>query len=219
MSTGWVVPPEEVAVERAVEAANRDEADDQVEPLLEGVATWSTAKILPLAVAMGVAVAVFIFWVSPDPALIEWQLTVLTLAILLCGFLTVGLYRGVQLERSRKRPHIRLPGLPESGGDGFNLGDLGGDGEGWLVVLALIALIVVAAVFLQALLVIVPPVLFGLYRGCDRILRLAFAGPRTCTGSWPGSLKLGLAYSGYAIGAVFAATWLVRAAWLAVSHS
>ena len=41
MSTGWVVPPEEVAVERAVEAANRDEADDQVEPLLEGVATWS----------------------------------------------------------------------------------------------------------------------------------------------------------------------------------
>jgi hypothetical protein len=192
--------------------------DPVVEPELPGPA-WSTTVILPLAVTIGIATAVAVFWASPAPVLIEWQLTLLVLSVCLAAFLTVGIYRGVHLATPKRRPG-RL-GLPDGGWnfggiDGFSLD--GGSGEGCAVLVLVIVFVILAFVAVQFLLMILPPVIYALYRVCDALLRKAFVGERSCSGSWPGSLKLGLAFAGPVVGVLVAATWLVRAAWIAATH-
>ena len=165
--------------------------DPVVEPEPPGPA-WSTTVILPLAVTIGIATAVAVFWVSPAPVLIEWQLTLLVLSVCLTAFLTVGLYRGVHLATPKRRPG-RL-GLPDGGWDfgGIDGASLDiGSGEGCAVALLLIVFVIVAVVALQALLMLVPPVIYTLYRLCDALLRKALVGERSCSGSWPDSLQPG----------------------------
>jgi len=195
-----------------------ESGDLEVEPDLPGPA-WSTAVILPLAVTIGIAIAVAVFWVSPAPVLIEWQLTILALSVCLAAFLTVGIYRGVRLATPKRRPG-RL-GLPDGGWDLGGIDGIsfdGGSGEGCAVVLLVIVFVIMAVVALQLVLMILPPVIYALYRLCDALLRKIFVGERSCTGSWPGSLKLGLACTGYAVGVLVAGTWLVRAAWITANH-
>jgi hypothetical protein len=190
----------------------------EVEPDRPGP-DWSTAVILPLAVTIGVAIAVAVFWVSPAPVLIEWQLTILVLSVCLTAFLTVGIYRGVHLATPKRLP--RRMGLLDGG---WNLGSVDGfsfdigSGEGCAVFLLVIVFVIVALIAMQFLLMILPPVIYALYRLCDALLRKVLVGERSCSGSWPGSLGLGLVYAGCAVGVLVAGTWLVRAAWIAATH-
>jgi hypothetical protein len=180
----------------------------------------STAAILAAASTVVIASTVVVFWFSTAPVMVEWQLTVVVLAICLCTILTVSLYRGVRLERLGGPP--RRFSLPSDFDIPLDVGSVGGDGggaadfgEGCLVALLVLALVVLAVVTVQFLLLAVPPVLYGLYRLCDRLLRYFFAASRACKGRPWRSLRLALACTGYAVAILYGGPWLVRALWIA----
>ena len=179
---------------------------------------WSTISIVKVALVLGVSIGVAIFWLSSASMMVEWELTLAALAVCLAAFLSIGLYRGVRMEKPIAKP------LPFKGPDSSNLGGVnfdglnldGGDNAlGCLVALVAIIVFVVLAWFtLEIAVLVVPPLLYGAYRSGDRALRIVFSRSRASRGRVWLSLTYGISYTAVCIGTLFAATWAVRLAWL-----
>ncbi len=187
---------------------------------------WSTKTIVLVSLPMAALTAVLVFWLSKSSAWIEWQLTLLALSVCLFTFLTVGLYRGVRLERpepakinpsgvgpveilpgipgSTIEPiHVDLPGLPDSGDD---LAGCLVSLATWLIATILVAFIVWLAA--QILIIGLPALLLGTYWVYYRALRIVFTKSRACKGKIRASLGNALLYTTLYMGWLFAATWL-----------
>ncbi len=63
---------------------------------------WSTKAILIISLPVLVTIAALVVILSDRSLFVETQLTLLIIALCLFAFLTVGLYRGVRLERPNK---------------------------------------------------------------------------------------------------------------------
>ncbi len=66
---------------------------------------WSARTILYISIPVVATTIVLVFWISHSSPFVEFQITLLVIAIVLFAFLTLGLYRGARLER----PHRESP--------------------------------------------------------------------------------------------------------------
>ena len=63
---------------------------------------WSTKAILLISLPVVVTIAVLVFVLSDRSLFVQTELTLLIISLCLFAFLTIGLYRGVRLERPEK---------------------------------------------------------------------------------------------------------------------
>ncbi len=66
---------------------------------------WSAKAITIIAILAVASIYVLVFWLSYSSIIVELQITLMVIAIVMFAFLSVGLYKGVRLER----PHIEQP--------------------------------------------------------------------------------------------------------------
>lgn len=173
--------------------------------------------IVLISVPVAVITTVLVFWLSNRSFVGEATIALAIIAAGLFLFLTVGLYKGVQLQE----PIVEDPEKPfgsESIDVGSTVGlaaslpapdikldvpDLGGGGDdlvGCLVSLVLwvvvaILLMVLFWLFVQVLAFVLPWVLLALYWMFYRALRIVFAKADVCRGQLLRSMGYGLLYS------------------------
>jgi hypothetical protein len=181
----------------------------------------SIALVAVLAVGI---IAALVFLLGHRSAIVEAEITLGIVAAALMLFLTMGLYRGVRVQRETMEFY-----WPDQRSilDGFNgsslpdIPDLGIDaGEGCLA--AIVGL--VAAVILGILLLILTWLLINLVWAVwlvlmialfwvfNRALRIVFARARTCRGNLPNSLRYAalytLLYTSWLFGLLWAIDWM-----------
>ncbi len=66
---------------------------------------WSAKAITIAAILVVASIYVLVFWLSYSSIIVEFQITLMVIAIALFAFLAIGLYKGVRLER----PHVEQP--------------------------------------------------------------------------------------------------------------
>ncbi len=166
-----------------------------------------------VSIPVVIAIALLVFWRSTSPFIVEFQITLYSVAAVLFGFLTAALYKGVRVQRSPadrpvwrslrnrfKQPKISADDVGDavstvadvaSSADIFDLPDLSG-GDDLLGCLFSIVLWVIVAVLIIILLPIVIELLWAvlfiliavLYWIFYRALRVVFIQSRECRGNW-----------------------------------
>jgi hypothetical protein len=63
---------------------------------------WSVRAIVLISLPVVAVVTLLVFWISHSSPYVEFQITLLVVAIILFVFLATGLYRGVRLERPQR---------------------------------------------------------------------------------------------------------------------
>jgi len=147
---------------------------------------WSARAIALVSLPVVIIIIVLVFWISHSPAFVELQITLQVIAAVLFAFLTLGLYRGVRLERPHREPLSFTPlgqstGSPEtkpSRGEALELvfrimaemrppridldmGDAPGGADDLLGCLASIVIWIVASIVLAFLLWLLAQVLWA----------------------------------------------------------
>ena len=187
---------------------------------------WRVRSIVLAAVLAVGIISALVFLLGHRSAIVEAEITLGIVAAALMLFLTVGLYRGVRVQRETMEfywPDQRsildgldgssLPELPDLGIDaddgclGVIIGILGAVGLGiLLLILTWLLINLIWAVWLV--------LMIALFWVFNRALRIVFARARTCRGNLPNSLRYAalytLLYTSWLFGLLWAIGWMKR---------
>ena len=199
-------------------------------------AIWSVKAIAFISAPVVAIIAVLVFFFSRSSVYVELQTTLLIIALCLFVFLTIGLYRGVRLERPHKEQPtwtplttasstspdlsavgdvMRIIDIPEVKIDLPDVSDAGDDLVGCLVGLVLwvvmsIALVILLPILVQVVWATLFALVLALYWVFYRALRVVFARSRACKGKLLLSTGYGLLYTALYTGWIFVLIWISR---------
>lgn len=70
---------------------------------------WSARAFALLSIPVVAVISVLVFWISHSSPFVEFQITLLVIALVLFTFLTLGLYLGVRIERPHREALVYTP--------------------------------------------------------------------------------------------------------------
>ena len=183
-----------------------------------------------LLIVASIVTAVLIFTVGHASLFVEFEVTLATIALALFGFMGIGLYHGVRVEKdsvhvpearsgsgwdwlyyfdlgSIPMPDVHHVGLP-------NVGDVGSGDDlvGCLVTILIwtavtVVIIAIIAIVVPMIGTVIAALFAAIYWMFLQALRQVFARSRYCRGNWSRALGVSLLFTTIYTGWLFALIW------------